>query len=101
MDLILRYRALNVEQNHIKRGVILSFCTLKSLPQARIQWPSWNDHDRMAKLLNEKEKLIKGRWGFIGGKNYHVQEASISVLRDAQYNRWLHAVYVTGCACLC
>ena len=53
----------------------------------------------MALLVQRKNPLIVGRWGFIDGKNYHVQEPSNSDIQNAMYNGWLHAVFVTGTAC--
>lgn len=46
-----------------------------------------------------KEPLVKGRWGFIDGKNYRVQEPSNSAIQNGMYNGWLHSVLVTGTAC--
>ena len=44
--------------------------TLNSLPLARVEWPSIEYQIRMALLVETKEPLVKGRWGFIDGKNY-------------------------------
>lgn len=42
---------------------------------------------------------MKGRWGFIDGKNYHVQEPSNAAVQNCMYNGWLHSVLVTGTSC--
>ena len=46
-----------------------------------------------------KETIVKGRWGFIDGKNYYVQEPSNAFVQNCHYNGWLHTVLVTGTAC--
>lgn len=46
-----------------------------------------------------KEPLVKGRWGFIDGKNYRVQEPTNAAIQNGMYNGWLHSVFVTGTAC--
>ena len=46
-----------------------------------------------------QEPLVKGRWGFIDGKNYHVQEPGEAFLQNTMYNGWLHCVFVTGTTC--
>lgn len=43
--------------------------------------------------------MVKGRWGFIDGKNYHVQEPGEAFLQNSMYNGWLHCVFVTGTTC--
>ena len=46
-----------------------------------------------------KEPLVKGRWGFIDGKNYRVQEPSNATVQNGMYNGWLHSAFITGTAC--
>lgn len=74
--------------------------TLKVLPQATIRWPSKEDQQRFARLIEEKYPLVKNRFGFIDGKNYDVQQPSHADLQNAMYNGWLHRVFVTGCICI-
>ena len=50
-------------------------------------------------VITIKEPLVKGRWGFIDGKNYRVQEPSNAAIQNGMYNGWLHSVLVTGTAC--
>lgn len=73
--------------------------TLNSMPEARVEWPSLNDQIRMGLAVEAKEPLIKGRWGFIDGKNYAVQEPSDCYVQNGMFNGWLHAVFVTGTVC--
>jgi hypothetical protein len=42
---------------------------------------------------------VKGRWGFIDGKNYKTQEPQNAERQNAMYNGWLHAVLITGVVC--
>ncbi|KAI9917955.1 hypothetical protein PsorP6_013323 [Peronosclerospora sorghi] len=43
-----------------------------------------------------REPLGTNKFGFIDGKNYHVQQPSRSQVQNAYYNGWLHSVLVTG-----
>ena len=69
------------------------------LRDARIEWPSIVDQRRMARLVASRCQLIKGRWGFIDGKNRRVQKPTASDKQNAYYNGWLHSTLVTGTAC--
>jgi hypothetical protein len=73
--------------------------TLQNLHEARVEWPSKDEQFALGKLVEAKDELIKGRWGFIDGKNYPVQEPANSEVQNAMYNGWLHATLVTGVAC--
>jgi hypothetical protein len=53
----------------------------------------------MANLVSNRCQLIKGRWGFIDGKNRRVQKPTAADVQNAFYNGWLHATLVTGTAC--
>ena len=50
-------------------------------------------------VITMKEPLVKGRWGFIDGKNYRVQEPRNAAIQNGMYTGWLHSVLVTGTAC--
>ena len=73
--------------------------TLQNLRDARIEWPSLEDQRRMAALVNRKEPLIHGRWGFIDGKNYRVEKSGNSDIQNSTYNGWLHACLITNTLC--
>jgi hypothetical protein len=73
--------------------------TLMKEPTASIYWPSLKKQKKWADLVNKKNNLIFGRWGFIDGKNYKVQKPSNSDLQNAMFNGWLHATLITGCFC--
>jgi hypothetical protein len=68
-------------------------------PYARSKWPTKEEQEYFANLVSAQYPLIKGRWGFIDGKNYKVQKPSSADLQNAMYNGWLHATLVTGCFC--
>ena len=72
---------------------------LNNLPEASIKWPTHEEQHYMAALVEKKEPLMKGRWGFVDGKNYRVEESGNSSIQNSQYNGWLHDVFVTGIAC--
>jgi hypothetical protein len=71
--------------------------TCKDLPLARISWPTLEEQELWARLVNMKERLVHGRWGFVDGKNLRVQKPSDAETQCAFYNGWLHATLVTGC----
>ena len=81
------------------KAEIALLSALNSMPEARVEWPSLNDQIRMGLAVELKEPLIKGRWGFIDGKNYGVQEPSNCYVQNGMYNGWLHSVFVTGTVC--
>jgi hypothetical protein len=72
---------------------------LKNLPDARIKYPSLDEQRQWSQLVENKEPLVKKRWGFIDGKNYCVQKPSDIDLQNAMYNGWLHATLITGTLC--
>ena len=81
------------------KAEIALLSTLNSMTEARVEWPSLNDQIRMGSAVEAKEPLIKGRWGFIDGKNYGVQEPKNAMIQNGMFNGWLHAVFVTGTVC--
>ena len=52
-----------------------------------------------ANCIKKIYPIIKGRFGFVDGKNYRVQEPSDVDRQNAHYNGWLHAVLITGVLC--
>ena len=73
--------------------------SLDNLPEAAIRWPSLQEQITMALKVQRKESVIRGRWGFIDGKNYRVQDSGDAMKQNGMYNGWLHDVFVTGIAC--
>ena len=92
---------------------------LNATKEADVVWPTKADQVRMALLVEKKvsyilliifiqmisnwtflqEPLLKGRWGFIDGKNYTVQEPGNAFLQNCLYNSWLHQALITGTTC--
>lgn len=73
--------------------------TLENLTEAKIEWPTLSEQIDMAIKVETKEPIVKGRWGFIDGKNYKVQEPTNAEKQNAMYNGWLHSVLITGVVC--
>jgi hypothetical protein len=73
--------------------------SLNNMSEARIAWPTLTEQVDMALKVERKEEIIKGRWDFIDGKNYKVQEPSNAEHQNAMYNGWLHSVLITGVVC--
>ena len=68
-------------------------------PMSRVAWPSLREQSLWAQKVERKCPLVKGRWGFIDGKNYRVQTPTDHDLQNAYYNGCLHSVFVTGSIC--
>jgi hypothetical protein len=73
--------------------------TLITIPEAQVKWPTLQQQIEWGQLVQNKNELIVGRWGFIDGKNYHVQKPSQAELENAHYNGWLHTHIITGTLC--
>ena len=81
----------------LMRAEIALLEVLKLEPDARISWPSIEEQELWAEKINALFPLLRGRWGFVDGKNYRVQKPTSAELQNAMYNGWLHATFVTGC----
>ena len=68
------------------KAKIALLATLISMREARIEWPSLDDQVRMALAVEAKEPIVQGRWEFIDGKNYRVQEPSNYDIQNGMYN---------------
>ncbi|ETL47631.1 hypothetical protein L916_02638, partial [Phytophthora nicotianae] len=59
----------------------------------------------LSKLVSLKQPLLTHTWGFLDGKNCrlrtkgYVQSPFDTDLQNANYNGWLHSVFVTGTLC--
>jgi hypothetical protein len=81
------------------KGCLALMNALNALPEAAISWPTIDEQIALAAMVERKEPLIKGRWGFIDGKNYRIEQSGVALIQNATYNGWLHDVFVTGVAC--
>jgi hypothetical protein len=72
---------------------------LRDIPEAAILWPSLDQQRQWAQLVQRKNILVEGRWGFIDGKNYRVEKPTANDIQNACYNGWLHATLITGVLC--
>ena len=59
---------------------------LSRLPEAGIYWPTFEEQREWAFLVQNKDDAVEGRFGFVDGKNYSVQEPSASDIQNAMYN---------------
>ena len=72
---------------------------MKEEKLARVVWPSLIQQRKWGDKVENKNSLVKGRWGFVDGKNYRVQSPTDEEKQNAYYNGWLHCVFVTGVLC--
>ena len=59
---------------------------LKEIPEAAVRWPSKDQQLEWARLVQNKESLVKGCWGVIDGKNYRVAAPTAADKQNAYYN---------------
>jgi hypothetical protein len=72
---------------------------LKCIPESKILWPSLEEQYDWGKRVEKKYPLLKGRWGFIDGKNLKVKKPTATDMQNAMFNGWLHATLITGVFC--
>ena len=73
--------------------------TLLSIPEARISWPTIQEQIQMAYIVEQKDPLIKGRWGFLDGKKYKIPNFNNINLRLTYYNSWFGSCCISGVLC--
>jgi hypothetical protein len=81
-----------------KAEVALSFA-LREHPLASVKWPSREERVAYAQMIQLKYPTITGRFGFVDGKNFRVQEPADTDVQNALYNGWLHSPLITGVLC--
>jgi hypothetical protein len=69
---------------------------LHHVPEAHVCWPTKEQQQQWAHLVELKEPLVKNCFGFIDGKNYNVMQPTAADLQNSFYNGWLHDVKITG-----
>lgn len=74
--------------------------SLRHVSISKIKWPTKREQCSYAARIEAKYPNIKGRFGFVDGKNFSVQKPSDVDTQNALYNGWLHAVLRNGCAVL-
>jgi hypothetical protein len=70
----------------LRRAEVALSNALRSLPSANFRWPTLEEQPDWARRVEAKYPLLKGRWGFIDGKNYKIQKPSRSDIQNAMYN---------------
>ena len=89
----------NVAGKIIRKAEPILKRVLRADRLARIEWPTQETQIQWARLVEQKYPAISGRFGFVDGKNFSVQEPSNTDLQNAMYNGWLHTTLVTGVLC--
>lgn len=88
---------------------------LRDLSDARVTWPSFEKQQEMAARIKARHPLLDGRFGFVDGKNYKVEQSGDVEIQNGDYNGilcalrfflghdfrlffigWHHCCYVTG-----
>ncbi|ETV73527.1 hypothetical protein H257_11652 [Aphanomyces astaci] len=95
-------RPPRIPKKHAVLAMLLHFCTAavegKTLHELFGLAPS-----TFCRVLRRAEealaRTLRRVFGFVDGKNLRVQEPSNVDLQNAQFNGWLHCVFVTGVLC--
>ena len=83
----------------LERAEVALYTVLQRERLARICWPSFETQRMWGSHMAAHFPLVPNRFGYVDGKNLHVQEPSDVDLQNAMYNGWLHCVFVTGVLC--
>lgn len=83
----------------LERAEVALYTVLQRERLARICWPSFETQRIWGSHMAAHFPLVPNRFGYVDGKNLHVQEPSDVDLQNAMYNGWLHCVFVTGVLC--
>lgn len=71
--------------------------TLRSMPEARVIWPTKrSDYRELSRLIEARHPLLKGAFGFIDGLNLAVQVSDDDEIQNATYNGWLHDHFISN-----
>ncbi|KAH7919021.1 hypothetical protein BV22DRAFT_1108214 [Leucogyrophana mollusca] len=71
-------------------------CTLKKFPAASIQWPQGGKFQENNNLVVARHNLLTGALGTMDGLNLPVEVADDHKIKNATYNGWLHAHFVSS-----
>jgi hypothetical protein len=69
---------------------------LLRFPEASIKWPTLEEQQTAGVRIQSKFPLVRGRFGFVDGKNLCVLHSGDVEKQNSQYNGWLHDCFVTG-----
>ncbi|KAF0723448.1 hypothetical protein AaE_009872 [Aphanomyces astaci] len=99
LAMILHFYTAAVEAKTLQELFGLSQRSQDGMRDARISWPTKATQALWARKTQEREPLVSGVLAFVDGKNFGVQVPTNTDLQNAQYNGWLHSVFVSGVLC--
>lgn len=76
-------------------GVCALRNTLRDMKEGQIRWPTVEEMDHCATMVNNKERYLHGVWGFVDGLNTPVENHKDPDIQEAYYNGWLSGTYVS------
>lgn len=80
----------------IQQGLTILHKCLGQIPEAVVKWPSPQEMEYCAGLINARENLLRSSFGFVDGLNLPVMEPSDPDVQNAYYNGWLSGCYVSN-----
>jgi hypothetical protein len=66
------------------------------MPDAQVHFPKGDEFDHLNSLILERHPLLVGAFGSMDGLNLPVQTSTEEDLKNATYNGWLHAPFVSS-----
>jgi hypothetical protein len=81
---------------YLKFGLKLLLCTLRTLTDAKIQWPEGLDFERCSALVVARHRRLKGAFGSIDGLKLPVQTSDDVDIENATFNGWLSEHFISS-----
>ncbi|QRV84687.1 DDE superfamily endonuclease [Ceratobasidium sp. AG-Ba] len=81
---------------YLSRSVPLLLDVLKSMPEARISWPSRQEMKQSSEIITHRHPNINGAFGFMDGLNLPCQTSGDAGEQSAMFNGWCRAHVVSN-----
>ena len=80
-------------------GIFLLLEVTRRLRDCAVRWPSKETQRRCAQLINIKEPMLSGVWGFVDGLNLQIFNPGDIDEQNAYWNGWLHETCCSSLIC--
>ncbi|KAG2342379.1 hypothetical protein BDR05DRAFT_976528 [Suillus weaverae] len=81
---------------YLNFGLRLLLCTLRTLSDAKIQWPGCLDFERCSALVVARHSRLGGAFGSIDGLKLPVQTSNDVDIKNATFNGWLSEHFISS-----
>jgi hypothetical protein len=76
-------------------GIGILMKVLRIRKDCRVDFPNKHEQQELAKLVQKKEPLVEGVWGFLDGLNLQSRSPGDIDAQNAMYNGWLHGTHAS------